>query len=293
MDIGERDPVTGQMTTGHEWNGIKELYTPIPRVVIFFLVVTTLFSICYWILMPAIPLGRTYTKGLLGLDQKTQVEQQLELASTERSVWTSKIESMDFAAIKADPALMTIVNEAGSTLFGDNCSVCHGTKGAGSKGFPNLTTGAWLWGGDPDTVFETVRVGINSTHPDTRVSQMLAFGRDGVLDRTQISDVVSYVRSLGGVETAEATSSESLARGKEVFADNCVACHGDDAKGKADVGAPNLTDAWWIYGSDRASIHATVVNGHQGQMPHWEDRLSITDRKMLTLYVLSLSESKI
>lgn len=292
MDIGERDPVTGQMTTGHEWNGITELYTPIPRVVIFFLVVTTLFSIGYWILMPAWPLGTTYTKGLLGLDQKTQVEQQLELASAERNVWTSKIESMDFAAIQADPALMTIVNQAGSTLFKDNCAVCHGTSGTGSQGFPNLTTKSWLWGGDPQTIFETVRVGINSTHPDTRVSQMLSFGRDGVLERAQISDVVSYVQSLGGVAGEAAADSESVARGKDVFSANCVACHGDDGKGKPDVGAPNLTDAWWIYGSDRQSIFASIFNGHQGHMPHWEDRLSVTDRKLLTLYVLSLSEKK-
>jgi len=292
MEIGERDPVTGQMTTGHEWNGITELYTPVPRVVIFFLAITTLFAIGYWILMPAFPLGRTYTKGLLGLDQKTQVEQQLELAAADRRAWATKIETMDFAAIKADPALMTIVNEAGSTLFKDNCSVCHGTKGTGSKGFPNLTTGAWLWGGTPQTVFETVRVGINSTHPDTRVSQMIAFGRDSMLDRAQVSDVVSYVRSLGGVESAEPASAESIARGKDVFATNCIACHGEDAKGKSDVGAPNLTDAWWIYGSSREAIHDTIFNGHEGHMPHWEDRLSVTDRKILTLYILSLSEKK-
>ena len=290
MEVGERDPVTGQLTTGHEWNGIKELYTPVPRVVIFFLVVTTLFAVGYWILMPAWPLGRTYTKGLLGLDQKTTVERQVEEATADRSIWTKRIDQMDFAAIKADPALMETVREAGSTLFGDNCAVCHGTRGTGGKGFPDLTAAAWLWGGDPETVAETLRVGINSTHDEARVSQMLAFGRDGTLSLPQIDDVLAYVQSLGGSNDTTAASTEAVVRGKEVFVQNCVACHGDDARGKRDMGAPDLTDASWIYDGSRQSIHTTIYAGRQGQMPSWEQRLSTTQRKILTLYVLSLSE---
>lgn len=289
MEVGERDAVTGRLTTGHEWNGIKELDTPVPRVVVFFLVVTTLLSVVYWILMPAWPLGWTYTKGVLGIDQKTTVERQLESARAERAGWTSRIEAMDFAAIRSDPALMDIVRETGSTLFGDNCAVCHGTAATGGKGFPNLTAGAWLWGGDPEAVSETLRVGINSTHGDTRVSQMLAFGRDGVLDRAQVGDVVAYVQSLGGSDDRTDAAPAVVERGREIFAANCVACHGDDAKGSREVGAPDLTDANWIYGGDRQSIYTTVYSGHQGHMPHWEGRLSETDRKILTLYVLSLS----
>ena len=186
MEVGERDPVTGRLTTGHEWNGIKELYTPVPRVVIFFLVVGALFAVGYWILMPAWPLGRTYTKGLLGIDQRAIVERQVEEASAERAAWTQQIDTMDFAAIKADPALMEDVRDAGRTLFGDNCAVCHGTRGTGGKGFPDLTAGAWLWGGDPETVAETLRVGINSSHDETRVSQMMALGRDATHNLAQI-----------------------------------------------------------------------------------------------------------
>lgn len=290
MDVGERDPVTGRTDTGHEWNGIKELNTPVPRVVIFFLVVTTLFAVGYWILMPAFPLGRTYTKGLLGIDQKTTVERQVERASAERSVWIRRIDEMDFAAIKADPALMKTVREAGSTLFGDNCAACHGTRGTGSKGFPDLTAGAWLWGGDPETVAETLRIGINSTHDETRVSQMLAFGRDEMLERAQIDEVVAYVQSLGGSVDATEAIPEVVARGKEVFVANCASCHGDDAKGKRDLGAPDLADPSWIYGGDRQSIYTAVYSGHQGHMPHWEERLSTAQRKILALYVLSLSE---
>jgi cytochrome c oxidase cbb3-type subunit III len=288
MDVGDRDPVTGQLTTGHEWNGITELYTPVPRIVFFFLFVTILFSIVYWVLMPAWPLGWTYTKGILGFDQKAVVQSQLAEAGAEQSAWTSRIDGMDYAAIQADPELMKIVHEAGATLFGDNCAVCHGTGGTGGKGFPDLTAGAWLWGGEPEAIAETLRVGINAPHEETRVSQMLSFGRDGILARDQIDDVVGYVQSLGP-SAAAAHDEEALARGAEVFAGNCAACHGEDAKGNRDLGAPNLTDTSWIYGGDRQSITSTVYSGHQGLMPSWEQRLTPTQRKILTLYVLGLS----
>ncbi len=288
MEVGDRDPVTGQLTTGHEWNGITELYTPVPRIVFFFLFVTILFSIVYWILMPAWPLGWTYTKGILGIDQKAVLETQLQEAGAERAAWASKIDSMDYAAIQADPALMKIVREAGATLFGDNCAVCHGTRGTGGKGFPDLTAGAWLWGGEPEVIAETLRVGINAPHEETRVSQMMAFGRDGMLTRDQIGDVVGYVQSLGPMAEA-AHDAEATARGAEVFATNCAACHGDDAKGNVELGAPNLTDASWIYGGDVQSITSTIYSGHQGLMPSWEQRLTPTQRKILTLYVLALA----
>lgn len=290
MEVGERDAVTGRMTTGHEWNGIKELNTPIPRVVIFFLVVTHLFAIGYWILMPAWPLGWTYTKGLLGIDQKVSVEHQIALAKVERAPWLSQFDKKDFAAIQVDPALMEIVREAGAALFGDNCAACHGTRGTGGKGFPDLTANAWLWGGAPETIAETLRVGINSAHDETRVSQMLAFGRDDILDSQQIADVVTYVRSLGGSIEATQTAPESAPRGREVFAANCIACHGENAKGNLDLGGPDLADANWINGGDRQSVYTTVYSGHQGHMPHWEERLSAAERRILVLYVLSLSE---
>jgi cytochrome c oxidase cbb3-type subunit 3 len=290
MEIGERDPVTGQATTGHEWNGIKELYTPVPRIVFFFLAATILFAVCYWILMPAWPLGKTYTKGLLGIDQKTTVDRQIQDATAERSAWTRKIDQMDFAAIQADPSMMKIVRETGHTLFGDNCAACHGTKATGGPGFPNLTAGIWLWGGAPKTIFETLRIGINSTHPETRTSQMLAFGREGVLESKQLADVVAYVRSLGGTTDGRDADPQSIAAGQEVFKQNCVACHGDNAKGNLDLGAPDLTDSNWIYGGDLQSVTTTIYGGRQGYMPHWEQRLSATQRKILALYVLSLRD---
>ena len=168
MAVDERDPYTGYMTTGHEWNGIKELNTPVPRPVYFFLIVTALFAVVYWVLMPAWPLGVTYTKGLLGIDQRNIVAESLKQAALERGVWTKRIEAESFKDIQADPRLMERVRQTGRTLFGDNCAACHGSNAQGGKGFPNLTTASWLWGGDPESIAETIRVGINSAHPQSQ-----------------------------------------------------------------------------------------------------------------------------
>ena len=291
MATERHDPATGRTTTGHEWNGIEELETPIPRVVIFFLTVTTLFAIGYWILMPAWPLGVTYTKGLLGIDQRTVVTKQVEDAAAARAAWTGRIAEASLADIAADPALMGHVREAGRTLFIDNCAVCHGTRGTGGPGFPNLAAKARLWGGDPETIAETIRIGINSTNEETRVSQMMAFGRDGVLDDKQIRAVAAYVRSLSNLPMGEDDKAR-IEAGKEVFTANCVACHGEDARGSTDAGAPDLTDAAWIYGNDAQSVFTTIYSGRQGHMPHWEDRLSPVDIKLLALYVGTLGEAK-
>ncbi len=285
MELAKRDRVTGRTTTGHEWNGIEELETPIPRVVFFFLGATVLFSLICWVLYPTWPLGSTYSRGLTGFDQRNLVTEQVAAAEGERAAaWTGKVATMSYAEIEADPALMQPVKEAGRTLFVDNCAVCHGVNATGGPGFPNLAAKAWLWGGEPEAIEETIRVGINSANDDTRVSQMMAFGRDGVLAPPQISEVVAYVRSLSGAEGDAAR----IEAGKEVFATNCVSCHGEDAKGSHDVGAPDLTDHFWIYGGDLDSVYTSVYSGRQGHMPHWDQRLSPLQVKLLTLYVHTL-----
>lgn len=283
MAIEDRDPHTGYLTTGHEWNGITELNTPVPRVVYFFLIVTVLFSVIYWILMPAWPLGRTYTKGILGVDQHDVVRASLRQAAIERSVWTSRIESEDFAQIKADAGLMNVIRRAAPALFGDNCAACHGRDGRGGRGFPNLTTESWLWGGSPDSIFETIRVGINSSHPQSRASQMPAWGRDKMLPPADIDKVAAYVASLSGPASG---ASADIDAGKTIFAANCAACHGNDARGDSSVGAPSLHQHPWLYGGDVGSVRQSVWNGRQGHMPTWESRLSVVDRKILTLYLL-------
>lgn len=283
MAVEERDAHSGYLTTGHEWNGIKELNTPVPRAVYLFLVLTVLFSFACWVLLPAWPLWSTYTKGLLGTDQRIVIAEALEQAALERAVWASAIERESFAQIQGDARLMAFVRQTGRTLFGDNCAACHGRDARGGRGFPNLTTDAWLWGGAPDAIAETIRVGINSAHPDSRVSQMPGFGRDGMLSRDDVAHVVAFVQSLSNPAAGGGTDA-----GRTVFAANCTACHGESGTGNTELGAPNLADRFWIYGGDAAAIYNAVWAGRQGHMPTWEARISAVDRKILALYLLDL-----
>jgi cytochrome c oxidase cbb3-type subunit III len=284
----ERDPETGWMTTGHEWNGITELNTPVPKAVWFFLIVTALFSLGYWLLMPAFPLWSTFTKGVLGADDRAAVTAAVKQATADRAGWTDQIAAKSYAEIERDPRLMAAVRESGRTLFGDNCSVCHGREATGGRGFPNLTRSSFLWGNSPEAIAETIKVGINSANPKSRVSQMPAFGRDHVLERPDIENVVAYVLSLSGAK-ASVGNAEA---GKIVFTATCAVCHGPDGKGKADVGAPNLSDRTWIHGGDEASIYGGVWGGLQGQMPSWEGRLSPIDLKILALYIVDLGKPR-
>lgn len=277
-----RDPHSGYLTTGHDWNGITELNSPVPRPVWWFLGVTHVAALLIILLWPAIPLWFTATTGLLGTNQYVEVDAKVAEAIQARSVWTDQIAALPVADIQADPALMAKVRGTGATLFGTNCAACHGTEAMGGPGFPNLTDADWTWGGSPDEIMETLRVGINVDHPDSRLSQMLAFGHDEILSRGEVALLVPHVIGLSNPETPTDPAAVAL------FSDNCAACHGDDAKGVPDLGAPNLTDDIWLYGGDAASVRETLWNGRQGQMPSWESRLSETDRKILTLYVLSL-----
>lgn len=291
MAVEERDPHTGYLTTGHEWNGIKELNRPVSKVIWLFLSCAFLFALVWWILMPAWPLGETYTRGVLGVDRRQRISDDLARAASKRAATVVQIESMPFDEIRAHPDLMRFSRESGQTLFGDNCAACHGRMGRGGPGFPNLTDQAWLWGGDAEAVAETLRVGINSDHPETRTSQMLAFGNDGLLEREAISNVTAYVRSLSDPKFAQ-SEEVAISAGAEVFASSCAGCHGADGRGNTTIGAPDLTDGFWIYGGDRDSIFTTITYGRQGHMPQWEERLTPAERKILTLYILDLGTDK-
>jgi len=286
VSVGERDPVTGHMTTGHEWNGIKELNTPVPWPVWFFLIASAIFGVVYWILMPAWPTGASYTKGLLGIDQRAVVTEKVRAAALQRAEWTRRIETMDYAAIQADPRLMQAVRERGHVLFGDNCAACHGAAATGGPGFPDLTDGDWLWGGSPDAIAQTIARGINNGETGARISQMLPFGRDGLLTGEEVLAATDYVLSLSQPALARGPAARSVQAGKAVFAANCAVCHGEDGRGSQALGAPNLTDGAWIYGGDAQSVFTSINEGRHGQMPAWDGRLNAVDRKILTLYVL-------
>lgn len=285
MKEQERDPYTGHMMTGHEWNGIKELNAPVPRIVNISYVLAIACAVLLWILLPSFPIGSTFTPGILDIKQHTDVDEALLDAQKERAAWEKRIKQESFQEIAADPKLMLIIRQAGKALFGTNCAACHGLDGTGGPGYPNLTDKAWLWGGEPDQVMETLSVGINSANPDTRSSQMPAFGRDEMLPEDNIKELAGYVHDLSTSNAASAPESV-----KALFSDNCSACHGEDAKGSIEMGAPDLTDAEWIYGGDVAAVHTTIWSGRQGVMPSWVERLSEVDRKILTLYVLDLSK---
>lgn len=289
MALGERDPVTGYLTTGHEWNGIKELNTPVPRIVYVVLILTTTFGLIYWLLMPALPLGTTYTKGLLGYDERKVVHRDLARATADRAQWHEALDRLDFAALASDGAVMTEIREAGRLLFGQNCAACHGMNAQGNAGFPNLAAGTLNWGDAPELLQETIRVGINSSHPETRTAQMPAFGQDGILGRREVDAVITYVHDLGG---GMAAANLAHPDGAEIFAAQCSTCHGEDAHGNADLGAPNLTDTTWLYGGDLQTIFETVWYGRQGHMPTWEARLGARNIKLLAAYLADIRTRK-
>ena len=284
MAVEERDAASGYLTTGHDWNGIKELNSPVPRIVFAFMAVTHLYALVAWFLLPTWPLGQTFTKGLLGIDQKTAVEADLVTANAARAGWMSALAVTDFGSIRADPDLLARALATAGPLYGQNCQVCHGAGGVGGPGFPRLNDGIWLWGGKADDIATTLRVGINSSHPDTHYAQMPAFGRDDLLTYPEITVLTDYVLTLAsGVIPGDATD------GAVLFQANCAACHGENAQGVEGTGAPNLTDADWVYGGDAASIRHSLIAGRQGQMPSWQSRLTEAEIRAMALYVENLA----
>jgi cytochrome c oxidase cbb3-type subunit 3 len=211
----------------------------------------------------------------------------VELANLEkiRGEKMMTLGAASLAEIEKDPALLGLARARGKTVFGDNCAPCHGSGAAGAKGYPNLNDDDWLWGGSLDQIMQTIQFGVRSGHPKTHDSAMLAFGKEGMLKSAEIVTVANYVRSLSGLPTAPGFDP---AAGRKIFADNCVSCHGDAGKGNQELGAPNLTDKIWLYGSDEATIIETITNGRGGVMPAWTGRLDPSTIKAMAVYVHSL-----
>ena len=280
----EIDSVTGVETTGHEWDGIKELNKPLPKWWLWVLYVSIIWSIAYWIAMPAWPLVSDYTRGLLGYSQRTVLANSLADARAAQLGLMDRIAATDLAGIKADPELLQFALAGGAAAFGDNCAPCHGRGAQGAIGYPNLNDDAWLWGGTLDDIHKTLNVGIRSGNPDMRDNAMPAFGRDQLLEPKQISDVADYVLSLSGQDA----DAEAVARGKTIFAEQCAACHGEDGKGNMELGSPNLTDNIWLYGGTRDAILDSIRNSRAGVMPAWTGRLPPETIKQLAVFVHSL-----
>ena len=279
------DQPTGTETSGHEWDGIEELNTPLPRWWLWTFYASIAWALVYVILYPAWPLVDRATDGILGWSSTGQLEQELAREQARKAPLMRALAATPIERLPEDPRLMQAAVEGGRSAFKVSCVQCHGSGAAGAVGYPNLNDDDWLWGGDIASIHFTVENGVRQPdHEATRTSQMPAFGRDGMLQPGQIADLVSHVRAISGQQKASA----SAHRGSALFAENCAACHGPAGKGDRNMGAPDLTDAIWLYGGDADSIGRSIFNSRYGVMPRWNNRLDPVTIKMLAAYVHSL-----
>jgi cytochrome c oxidase cbb3-type subunit 3 len=283
----EVDTHTGVETTGHEWDGIKELNNPLPRWWLFIFWGSVLVSIVYWILMPAwpaLPGMQGNTRGVLEQSDRAAVAAEISSTSQDRNALAGRLSAVDADVILQDHELSQLALGLGESAFGDNCATCHGSGGRGAKGYPRLADDIWLWGGSLADIETTIRHGIRTENADARTSDMPAFGRDQFLTASQVDDMVEFVSAISG----RGGDTSSFDRAQVIFQRNCASCHGVDARGDRTKGAPNLTDAEWLYGGDRASIRRTIFGSRQGVMPAWSERLDAATVRALAIYVHSL-----
>lgn len=276
------DEATGVETVGHSWDGIEELNNPLPRWWLWTLYATIVFAIGYVIVYPAIPLANRATAGLWGWTSRGQLADEMKAEEARRAGTLAALAATPIEQLASKPDLMRAAIEGGRAAFRVNCVQCHGSGAAGSKGYPNLRDDDWLWGGNIKEIETTLINGIRQ--PDnaaTHQSLMPNFGKDAILPPADIAAVTDHVLSLTG-------KSKPNARGAELFAANCAVCHGAEAKGSRQVGAPNLADAIWLYGGKREEVVASITQAHAGVMPAWGGKLDPVTIKMLAAYVHSL-----
>lgn len=268
-------------TTGHEWDGVSEYNIPAPRWWLITWIICIIWAVGYWFFYPTWPVKGGNTKGSLNWTQKSELsESQLEIENR-KNVYLEKFSKSNFEEIFKDKQLTAFALNGGRAAFKENCAACHGTGAQGGKGFPNLNDDDWLWGGKIDDIYTTLKYGIRSSHEKSRASQMPSFGLDKILKKEEIESVVEYVMSLSG-------KAEANAKGEEIFKANCVVCHSVGGKGGRSFGAPNLSDAIWLYGGSKEDITHTINYAYAGVMPYWEGRLDEQTIKQLSIYVHSL-----
>jgi cytochrome c oxidase cbb3-type subunit 3 len=280
----EKDAVTGRMTTGHEWDGLRELNTPLPRWWLYVFYACIAFSAVWVVLYPALPIaGAT---GLLGWTARGALPAELARATEAQAPILARLRAASPVEIAADPALRAFALAGGRAAFAANCVGCHGAGGGGAPGgFPNLADDEWIWGGGHDAIRRSIAHGIrNAEDPQARAGLMPRFLADRVLTASQVADVAEHVLSLSG----RADDAAAAARGAALFAANCAACHGAAGRGNQALGAPNLADAIWLYGGGRAAIQQSIAQGRAGVMPAWANRLDPAVINMLAVYVHAL-----
>lgn len=284
LDKAERDEHTGVATTGHEWDGIKELDQPLPRWWLYIFYASIVVAAVMWVLFPAWPGVTSYTRGILNQSDRAQVAHDLQTLNASRHSFDERLMAASLDAIEADPQLNAYALVAGEAAFGDNCATCHGVGGRGAPGYPSLADDVWLWGGAPADIEQTIKVGVRNDNPKTRFSQMPAFGQSGMFKTGQVNDLTEYVRALSG----QAYSRAGASRGAALYQANCIMCHGADGAGLRTYGAPSLRDKVWLYGGAQKDIYDQIWFGHGGVMPTWEQRLSPATIRALTIYVHQL-----
>lgn len=285
-DKSRIDEPTGTSTVGHEWDGIEELNTPLPRWWLWTFYATIAWAAVYVVLFPAWPMVNSATRGVLEWSSRGDLKAELAAQDAKRAPIAKAIATTAITDLAAKPELLEAAIQGGSAAFKVHCVQCHGAGGAGVVGaYPSLTDDDWLWGGDLAAIETTLTHGIrNPDHDETRLNMMPAFGKDGILDAAAINDLVAHVRVISRQEKPSAAS----ARGAALFEANCVACHGPAGQGSRELGAPKLTDAVWLYGGSREAIAKTIYAPRNGVMPRWNDKLDAVTIKMLSAYVHSL-----
>lgn len=272
-------------TTGHSWDGIEEFDNPMPRWWLWTFYLTIIWGIGYTIAYPAWPLVNSATAGIMGWSTRGDVAAEIAAVNEANAPMNAKLEGTELTAISADPELASYAVSSGAAVFKTWCAQCHGSGAAGAKGYPNLLDDDWLWGGSVEDIHATVSHGIrNEDSDDARYSEMPAFGRDELLEKEEIDQVVNFVMSLSGTPQ----DASKVEAGAVVFEDNCSSCHMEDGTGDRSQGAPNLADAIWLFGGDYASLSETVTNSRYGVMPAWTSRLSEAQIRAVSAYVHQL-----
>ncbi|MDR3518409.1 MAG: cytochrome-c oxidase, cbb3-type subunit III [Azospirillaceae bacterium] len=287
----EKDALSGVYTTGHEWDGISELNNPLPRWWLYVFYACIAWAVVYLVLYPGVPLGKTYWHGLLGWSMRAESARDLEAASQQQAGLRTQLVAASYDQIKASPDLLNFALAGGKIAFAQNCAACHGAGGQGARGFPNLTDDKWIFGGKYEDILNTVTHGAHNSDPDGHSLFMPAWIEDSAptkLTMAQVGDVAEYVLSIN----KRSTDAAAATRGQQIFADNCVACHGSNAEGNQDMGAPALNDNNWLYGGDKATLVTTISRGRGGVMPNWGARLDAATIKSVALYVHELGGGK-
>lgn len=287
----EKDSVSGQYTTGHEWDGIRELNTPLPKWWVYVFWACVIWSAAYMIAMPAWPGISDYTRGVLNYSSRNELQSDIKAQKQARSKFEAKIAAISVDDVVKDKDLRNFAMTGGKVLFNDNCAPCHGTGGVGAPGaYPNLADDEWIWGGELADLQQTISFGVRNTNENSRQSEMPKFGADGLLTAEQINQVADYVVAL-----ASKGSTAGLP-GEAIFAEQCVVCHQDGGVGSKDVGSPALNNNIWLFKGSKEQVKQVVINQvtnpQHGSMPAWSERLDETSIKMLTVYVHSLGGGK-